>query len=109
MLRKLMRMHSQDLPEIGPSLAQLLTQRFAEGVLVGARLPEARRQDVEGSLTFAVEAGRLTCTCDITGTTYERPWDGKEQTAQALVDEASESTAYLVTTTRHYAWLRASR
>jgi len=48
-------------------------------------------------------------TCTITGTEHERPWDGSEGPAVALVDEAAESTAYLVTRTNKYAWLRSRR
>jgi hypothetical protein len=52
---------------------------------------------------------QLRLVCTITGSAYERPWDGKEATALALAEEAAEDTAFLVTRTKHYALLKSRR
>jgi hypothetical protein len=37
------------------------------------------------------------------------PWDGSEGEAVALVDEAADSTAFLVTRAPPYAWMRSRK
>jgi hypothetical protein len=74
-----------------------------------ARLPDARRADVAASIELRFESGQLFCTCDITGSTKERDWDGSPADAEALVDDLADETASFVSKTPHYAWLRTSR
>jgi hypothetical protein len=70
-------------------------------------LPPARKNDVSQSCEITRNGELLRLTCTITGSSYERTWDDTEAEASALVDEAAEDTAYLVTKTPHYAWLRS--
>ena len=79
--------------------------------MMDAQLPSARRADVRESceLWTSGDPPLVGVTCTITGTEHERPWDGSETRAVALVDEAAESAAYLVTRTNKYAWLRSRR
>jgi hypothetical protein len=90
-------------------LQHSLTKRFADHVMRAANLPLARRHDVEQAPSFSLEHGELRCTCGITGSTYATAWDGSEERAVALVEEAAAGTAFLLTKTPHYAWLRSSR
>lgn len=92
-------------------LASRLAERFCERVTGAAELPAAHAADIRDSCEFAItdDPPCLRCTCTITGSSYERPWDGTEATALALTDEAADDTAYLVRRTPHYAWLRSGR
>jgi hypothetical protein len=90
-------------------VALRLATRFAERVIGATDLPPVRETDLRESCELARAPGLLRLTCTITGSTYKRPWDGSEGEAVALVDEAADDTAYLVTRTPHYAWLRSRR
>jgi hypothetical protein len=94
-----------------PELAGSLLERFTERVMTDAQLPPARRADVRESceLWASRDPPLVGVTCTITGSSYEQQWDGSEAAAVALVDEVAESTAYLVTRTNKYAWLRSRR
>jgi hypothetical protein len=94
---------------LNDSLASRLAARFAERVMNAAALPPAGAADVEKSCQMSREGQLLRLTCTITGTTHERDWDGSEGAAVALVDEVADDSAYLVTRTPHYAWLRSAR
>ena len=72
-----------------------------------AGLPPGRRNDVGRSCEINRNGHLLRLTCTITGSSYERTWDGSVAEASALVDEAAKDTAYLITKTPHYAWLRS--
>jgi hypothetical protein len=72
-------------------------------------LQAGREPEVSESLEISRDGRLLRLTCTITGSSYERPWDGSEAAAVALADEAAEDTAYLITKTPHYAWLRSPR
>jgi hypothetical protein len=93
-----------------PDLTDSLAERFTERVMTDAQLPPARRADVRDSceLWTSTDPPLVGVTCTITGSEHERPWDGSQAAAAALVDEAAESTAYLVRRTK-YAWLRSRR
>jgi hypothetical protein len=86
-------------------------RRFADHVMREAKLPPQRRRDVEEALEFHVSAdGALECTCTITGATYRHEhWNGDRAAVLALALDAGDGTAYLVTSTPHYAWLRSRR
>jgi hypothetical protein len=100
----------QALRALDSGLDQRLVERFTEQVFALAALPRAREADVRSAPEFWVEAGTtLGVTCGITGSSYETPWDGSEEAAVELADEAADGTAYLVTKTPHYAWLRSGR
>jgi hypothetical protein len=90
-------------------VASRLAARFAERVSRLADLPPIRKADLRESCELSHDAGLLRLTCTITGSSYERPWDGSEGGAATLVDDAADSTAHLVTRTPHYAWLRSRR
>ena len=87
--------------------ASRIAGRFAERVSAAAGLPPARKTDVSASCELSRDASLLRLTCTITGSTYERPWDGSESEAVVLADEAAVDTAYLITQTPHYAWIRS--
>ena len=91
------------------SLASRLAARFAERVMDAAALPAARTTDVRESCEMRRDGQLLRLTCTITGSSHEREWDGSEGAAVALVDEAADDTAHLITSTPHYAWLRSAR
>ena len=88
-------------------LASLVAARFAERVLYAARLPPARRSDLTESCELRRDESVLRITCTITGSSYERPWDGSEAEALGLADEAAEGMAYLIERTPHYDWMRS--
>ncbi len=90
-------------------LASRLAARFAELVMGATDLPLIRKSDLRESCELRREARLLRLTCTITGSSYERPWDGSEGEAVALVEEAADSTAHLVTRTPYYAWMRSRR
>jgi hypothetical protein len=90
-------------------LADRLTTRFAQRVIEAAALPAPRADDVRESCEVSHDGQLLRVTCTITGSSHEQPWDGSEGEAVALVDEAADATAYLITKTTHYAWLRSRR
>ena len=92
---------------LNTELERALVNRFADHVMREAQLPEARRADVEQAAEFAVTDNEIRCTCRITGSTYIAEWDGSEASAARLADEAADGTAFLVTRTPHYAWLRS--
>jgi hypothetical protein len=100
-----------EVSELTPQLAAQLAATFSTRVLDLADLPPDRANDLRDSCEVDLDSGgsplRLTCT--ITGSTYEREWDGSEQAALSLAEEAAEGTAYLVSRTPHYAWLRSAR
>ena len=88
-------------------VASRLAARFADRVLEAADLPPIREVDLRDSCELSRDAGLLRLTCTITGSSYERQWDGSEDEAVELVDDAADSTAHLVTRTPHYAWMRS--
>jgi hypothetical protein len=92
-------------------LAAKLADRFSEEVMRAAELPAARAKDIRDSCEPQISDDHSTfrLTCTITGSSYERPWDGSETAVLAMADEAAEDTAYLITRTPHYAWLRSAR
>jgi hypothetical protein len=96
---------------LDPQVATRLAEVFSARVLELGNLPPARADDLRESceLGSTDDGSLLRLTCTITGTTHERAWDGSEGTAVSLVEEAAEDTAYLVTRTPHYAWLRSAR
>jgi hypothetical protein len=96
-----------DPDHLDPQLASRLADKFSARVLDAAELPPARASDLRESCEVGLsdDRSRVRLVCTITGNTYERPWDGIEATALSLVEEAAEDTAYLITRTRHYAWL----
>lgn len=87
----------------------MLANRFAQRVVELGRLSAERRADLRDSLTITVEPQRLSLTCGVTGSTYERVWNGSESEALALADEAAEGTAYLIANTPHYPDMRSRR
>jgi hypothetical protein len=91
------------------SLASRLAVRFAERVMDAAALPPARVADVQESCQMSCDGQLLRLTCTITGSSHELDWDGSEGAAVALVDEAADDTAYPITRTPKYAWLRSAR
>jgi hypothetical protein len=97
--------------QLDDQLASRVADRFSERVISAADLPAARGNDVRESCELRINDDRslLRLTCTITGSSYERPWDGSESVVLALADEASEDTAYLIARTPNYAWLRSSR
>lgn len=103
-------MSRKALRALDSGLDQKLVERFAEQVFALAVLPRAREADVRSAPEFWIEGGTtLGVTCGITGSSYETPWDGSEETAVALAEEAADGTAWLVTKTPHYAWLHSGR
>jgi len=86
-----------------------LPERFADRVVEAAALPSARRDDLRESCEITTEPPELSLTCSITGSSYERAWDGSELQAMQLVDEAADGTAFLITGSRHYAWMHSQR
>ena len=77
-----------------------------------AKVPAARREDLQDAPRFSVSEGEIACTCGITGSTYIDTWDGTEDAALAFADEVGEATAGLVVRTKkhhHYAWLYSAR
>jgi hypothetical protein len=97
-----------DVP-LDPRVASLVAARFAEGVVDAAGLPAARRSDLSESCELRRDDSTLRLTCTITGSSYERPWDGSEAGAVGLADEAAEGTAYLIERTPHYHWMLSGR
>jgi hypothetical protein len=93
--------------QLDQQLTSRLTAEFAERVTAEAGLAPARKNDVRQACEITRNGKLLRLTCTITGSSYERTWDGTEADASALVDEAAEDTAYIVTKTPHYAWLRS--
>jgi hypothetical protein len=92
---------------VNAELQHALTQRFADRVMQVAQLPASRRSDVEEAPRFSVHPGEIRCTCGVTGSTYSVEWDGSDAVALRLADEAADGTAFLVTSTPHYRWLRS--
>lgn len=88
-------------------LAARLAEQFADQVIGATDLPPSRRADLLQSCELTRDKALLHLVCTITGSRYERPWDGSEAEAAALVDEAADDTAYLITRTPHYAWMRS--
>ena len=88
---------------LDPQLTARLAVLFTDHVLDLADLPPVRADDVRDS--FEIESGghrlALRVICTITGSTYERDWDGSERTAVSLTEQAAEDTAYVVTRTPH--------
>jgi hypothetical protein len=87
--------------------------RFAKQVMEATDLPAVRETDLRESCVLACEptdeGELLRVTCTITGSSKESLWDGSESGAAALVDEAADETAGLVTNTRYYAWMRSRK
>jgi hypothetical protein len=100
-------LYAPDVVQLDEQLTSRLTAEFAERVTAEAGLPPARKNGVRQSCEITRYGQLLRLTCTITGSSYERTWDGTKAEASALVDEAAEDTAYLVTRTPHYAWLRS--
>jgi hypothetical protein len=96
---------------LDPQVATRLAEVFSARVLELGNLPPARADDLRASceLGSTDNGSVLRLTCTITGTTHESAWDGSEGTAISLVEDAAEDTAFLVTRTPHYAWLRSAR
>jgi hypothetical protein len=97
---------------LGPDLQHLLVQRFTDSVMRLAKVPPARRPDVEDGPRFSAGEGEIRCTCGITGSTYVEPWDGTAHAAEGFADYVGEMTADLVKRKKkhhHYAWLYATR
>jgi hypothetical protein len=94
-----------------PELTGSLIERFTDRVMADAQLPPARRADVRDSceLWAGSDPPSVGVTCTITGTEHESPWDGSREVAVAVVDEAAESTAHLVTRTDKYPWLQSRK
>jgi hypothetical protein len=90
-------------------LHQTLVERFTDTVMREAKLPAARRSDVESAPRFSATETRITCTCAITGSEYGADWDGSTGSAENFAQYAGEETAWLVTNTEDYAWLQAAR
>ena len=72
-----------------------------------AQLPAAQRSELEAAADFSASGDEITCTCGITGSAYTAAWDRSYEAALQLADDAADSTAYLVRSTPHYAWLRS--
>jgi hypothetical protein len=104
-------MNEHRVSMVDPQLKERLIDRFTEQVFALADLPPARTDDVRAAPEFwlANEGATLGVTCTITGSSYEVPWDGSEEAALALADEAADGTAYAATKTPYYAWLRSAR
>lgn len=96
--------------QVDAQLTSRIADRFSERVVSCAGLPAARGTDVRQSCEVWISDDRSTLrlTCTITGSSYERQWDGSEAAVVLLADEASEDTAYLIARTPHYAWLRST-
>jgi hypothetical protein len=97
--------------DLDPQLAGRLAASFSASVIELAKLPPARASDLHESCELGSndDGSVVRLTCTITGSAYQRDWDGSEELALSLVDEAAEDTAYLVGRTPHYAWLRSGR
>jgi hypothetical protein len=96
-------------PTLDQQLVSRLSTRFTEQVIADAGLAPAREPEVRESCEIRHDGHLLRLTCTITGSTYERAWDGSEAEAMALADEAADETAYLISNTPHYAWMQARR
>ena len=97
---------------VDAELHESLVEIFTQAVMNGAALPAARRGDVQEAPTFSSRRGEIICTCNITGSTYNEPWDGTSSSADAFAQTVGEETASLVVRTKKnhmYAWLYASR
>ncbi|MGH3132293.1 MAG: hypothetical protein ACRDNY_00870 [Gaiellaceae bacterium] len=93
-------------------LHRTLVTRYADAVARLAKIPPARREDLEEAPRFSASGNEITCTCAITGSTYIEKWDGSNAAALAFADTVGEATAGLVAKTtkhHHYAWLYSSR
>jgi hypothetical protein len=77
----------------------------------GGRRPSSLSSDLHESCELGSndDGSVVRLTCTITGSTYQRDWDGSEELALSLVDEAAEDTATSSVETPHYAWLRSGR
>jgi hypothetical protein len=106
-----MTVYAADMADVpfDSRLASLVAARFAERVLDTASLPLARQSDLSESCELRRDDSVLRITCTITGSSYERPWDGSEAGALGLADEAAEGTAHLIERTPHYDWMRSGR
>ena len=60
-------------------LASSLAARFTERVMDAAALPFARAPEVRESCETSRDGPLLRLTCTITGSSYDRPWDGSER------------------------------
>lgn len=93
-------------------LHHTLVMRYADTVLRLAKVPAARREDLEDAPRFSATADEIACTCGITGCEYTESWDGSEASALAFAGNVGETTASLVRRVKknhHYAWLYAAR
>jgi hypothetical protein len=86
-----------------------LGARFAARIMRASGLPSIREADLRESCEISRTADGLRLTCTITGSTYDRPGDGSESEAAALVDDAADSTVFLITKTSRYAWMWSRR
>jgi hypothetical protein len=99
-------------PLLDANLHHALVMRYADAVMRLAKLPSARRVDVEDGPRFSAAGDEIACTCGITGCEYTESWDGSEASALAFADDVGETTADLVKRIKKghkYAWLYASR
>lgn len=97
---------------LSAELEAALVRRYAELVMRRADIPAARRADLEASPRFTASDDWISCTCSITGSSYERTWDGSDASALAFADDVGDKTAELVQRTaknHRYAWLFARR
>jgi hypothetical protein len=97
---------------LSPKLETALVQRYADLVTRLAEVPSARRGELEEAPRFTVTDSEITCTCGITGCSYETEWDGTDASALQFAGDVGETTASLVRRTKknhRYAWLYASR
>jgi hypothetical protein len=97
-----------------------LIEWFADRFMARARVPGGRkrgarplpadtRNEVVRSVSFGLQSDVITCTCTITGATFESRWDGSPEEAQRFATWAADETVDLVSGSPHYeAWLRSS-
>ena len=91
------------------ALHSTLVDEFTTTVMRLAKLPSARRGDVEAAPQFSSNGDALACTSFITGSAYQTPWDGTKESAVAFAIDSAEADASLISTTARYAWLRSRR
>jgi hypothetical protein len=91
---------------VDAALEQELVERFAQTVVRVAELSHSHVQDLQSSAHFAARPPEIVCVCDLTGSTERSSWDGTREAALTFATEAGNNTAWLITHTPHYGWLR---